>query len=243
VRGLRDLACSLRRPHLGPHAGGVGLRILPIGNAGCTYLVGQHRYGADCYSCEVPAEGGEPDEDPLKPRGESSRRRRGLAADHWLELSMASPSAPVYPGQAHESRRRPFSASVFLMVAMACPPVAWERKRSSSRSPVGSISSNGTGARFARSCKRPLSSAARRTFQGRPPRCSPVLTDPEKILRRMGMEAQVEPQPGGIYLVNVTGARFARGSFREVVPVHRLAYSFGWDDSEVVPPGVKPGRD
>src|SRR6266567_1442586 len=24
---------------------------------------------------------------------------------------------------------------------------------------------------------------------------------------------------------------------REVVPVHRLAYSFGWDDSEVVPPG------
>ena len=24
-----------------------------------------------------------------------------------------------------------------------------------------------------------------------------------------------------------TGARFARGSFREVVPVHRLAYSFG----------------
>ena len=23
----------------------------------------------------------------------------------------------------------------------------------------------------------------------------------------------------------------------EVVPVHRLAYSFGWDDSEVVPPG------
>src|ERR671910_516758 len=30
---------------------------------------------------------------------------------------------------------------------------------------------------------------------------------------------------------------FARGSFREVVPVHRPAYSFGWDGSEVVPPG------
>ena len=53
----------------------------------------------------------------------------------------------------------------------------------------------------------------------------------------MGTEAQVEPQPGGLYLVNVTGARFARGSFREVVPVHRLAYSFGWDGSEAVPPG------
>ena len=44
-----------------------------------------------------------------------------------------------------------------------------------------------------------------------------LLTDPEKILRWMGTEAQVEPQPGGLYLVNVTGARFARGSFREVV--------------------------
>ena len=64
-----------------------------------------------------------------------------------------------------------------------------------------------------------------------------LLTDPEKILRWMGTEAQVEPQPGGLYLVNVTGARFARGSFREVVPVHRLAYSFGWDGSEEVPPG------
>ena len=56
-----------------------------------------------------------------------------------------------------------------------------------------------------------------------------LLTDPEKILRWMGTEAQVEPRPSGLYLVNVTGARFARGAFREVVPVHRLAYSFGWD--------------
>jgi len=64
-----------------------------------------------------------------------------------------------------------------------------------------------------------------------------LLTDPEKILRWMGTEAQVEPQPGGLYLVNVTGARVARGSCREVVPVHRLAYTFGWEGSEEVPPG------
>ena len=86
-------------------------------------------------------------------------------------------------------------------------------------------------------CKRPSSFAARRTSRRRPPRCFAFLTDPDKILRWMGTEAQVEPRSGGIYLVNVTGARFARGSFREVVPVHRLAYSFGWDGSEVVPPG------
>ena len=64
-----------------------------------------------------------------------------------------------------------------------------------------------------------------------------LLTDPEKILGWMGTEAQIEPQPGGLYLVNVTGARFARGAFREVVPVHRLAYTFGWEGSEEVPPG------
>src|SRR3981081_1299508 len=63
------------------------------------------------------------------------------------------------------------------------------------------------------------------------------LTDQEKILRWMGTEATMEPHPGGRYLVNVTGKHFARGKFTEVVPVHRLAYSFGWDNREDVPPG------
>ena len=66
------------------------------------------------------------------------------------------------------------------------------------------------------------------------------LTDPEKILSWMGTEATTEAHPDGLYLVKGCGgdrARAARGAFREVVPVHRLAYSFGWDGSEVVPPG------
>jgi uncharacterized protein YndB with AHSA1/START domain len=62
------------------------------------------------------------------------------------------------------------------------------------------------------------------------------LTDPDKILSWMGTEAKTELHAGGLYLVNVNG-RNARGAFREVVPVHRLAYSFGWDGSEEVPPG------
>ncbi len=63
------------------------------------------------------------------------------------------------------------------------------------------------------------------------------LTDPQKILRWMGTEATLEPHPGGLYLVNVTGKDIARGKFTEVIPVHRLAYSFGWDGRENVPPG------
>ena len=66
------------------------------------------------------------------------------------------------------------------------------------------------------------------------------LTDPDKILNWMGAEATTEPHTGGLYLVKgISGdpRRVARGSFKEVVPVHRLAYSFGWDASEEVPPG------
>jgi uncharacterized protein YndB with AHSA1/START domain len=66
------------------------------------------------------------------------------------------------------------------------------------------------------------------------------LTDPERILSWMGAEATTEPHPGGLYLVKGVGgnpARVARGAFREVVPVHRLAYSFGWEGMEEVPPG------
>src|SRR5580693_1752047 len=63
------------------------------------------------------------------------------------------------------------------------------------------------------------------------------LTDPEKIIRWMGTEATMEMHPGGLYLVNGIGDSTARGAFREVVPVHRLAYSFGWEGREKVPPG------
>jgi uncharacterized protein YndB with AHSA1/START domain len=67
-----------------------------------------------------------------------------------------------------------------------------------------------------------------------------LLTDPQKIVSWMGLEATTETHPGGLYLLKgVAGdrAKVARGTFREVVPVHRLAYSFGWEGSEEVPPG------
>src|ERR1700761_6514432 len=66
------------------------------------------------------------------------------------------------------------------------------------------------------------------------------LTDPQKILGWKGAEAETEDHRGGLYLVkDVAGrpGRTARGHFREVVPVHRLAYSFGWDGDAAVPPG------
>ena len=65
------------------------------------------------------------------------------------------------------------------------------------------------------------------------------LTDPEKIVSWIGAEATTEAHPGGLYLVKGVreASNVARGTFREVVPIHRLAYSFGWEGSKEVPPG------
>ena len=63
------------------------------------------------------------------------------------------------------------------------------------------------------------------------------LTDPDRIVSWMGVEATTEVHPGGLYFLKVRSDRAARGEFREVVPVHRLAYSFGWEGDEEVPPG------
>ena len=63
------------------------------------------------------------------------------------------------------------------------------------------------------------------------------LTDPAKIVQWMGTEATTEMHPGGLYLLKGVGSATARGAFREVVPVHRLAYSFGWEGNEEVSPG------
>lgn len=63
------------------------------------------------------------------------------------------------------------------------------------------------------------------------------LTDPDKIMRWIGTEATVQPHLDGLYLVNVAGKTMAEGRFTEVVPVHRLAYSFGWQGREDIPPG------
>src|SRR5262249_30942544 len=51
-------------------------------------------------------------------------------------------------------------------------------------------------------CKRPSSSAASSTSRRRAAVFA-LLTDPEKLLRWMGTEAQVEPQPGGLVGGNV----------------------------------------
>jgi uncharacterized protein YndB with AHSA1/START domain len=63
-------------------------------------------------------------------------------------------------------------------------------------------------------------------------------TDPQRLVRWMGASATVDARPGGLMLVDVQEGFVARGEFTEVVPVSRLAYTFGWENSRHnVPPG------
>ena len=54
-----------------------------------------------------------------------------------------------------------------------------------------------------------------------------------------GAEATTDAYPGGLYLVKDIAGRPGRtaGGSSAVVPVHRLAYSFGWEGDVDVPPG------
>jgi uncharacterized protein YndB with AHSA1/START domain len=67
------------------------------------------------------------------------------------------------------------------------------------------------------------------------------LVDPVKMTRWMGLEATLEPQPGGVYLVEVIGGHVARGEVVEVEPPRRLVFTFGWDPGEDGPSAVPPG--
>jgi uncharacterized protein YndB with AHSA1/START domain len=61
--------------------------------------------------------------------------------------------------------------------------------------------------------------------------------DPQKLMRWMGIDAELDPQPGGIYRCNVIPGHTARGEFVEADKPHRVVFTWGWDGNEGVPPG------
>jgi uncharacterized protein YndB with AHSA1/START domain len=61
--------------------------------------------------------------------------------------------------------------------------------------------------------------------------------DPQKLMRWMGIDAELAPQPGGIYRCNVIPGHTARGEFVEVDKPHRLVFTWGWDGNDAEPPG------
>lgn len=61
--------------------------------------------------------------------------------------------------------------------------------------------------------------------------------DPEKMVRWMGTAADIEPEPGGKFWLNVNGTDIAAGTYLEVDRPHRVVFTWGWEGSADVPPG------
>lgn len=64
------------------------------------------------------------------------------------------------------------------------------------------------------------------------------LTDADKMTRWMGVDCELEPRRGGVYLVNVNHRDVARGEYEEVTPNSRVVFSFGWEGGAM---GLTPG--
>jgi uncharacterized protein YndB with AHSA1/START domain len=61
--------------------------------------------------------------------------------------------------------------------------------------------------------------------------------DPQKLMRWMGIDAELDPQPGGIYRCTVIPENTARGEFVEVDKPNRVVFTWGWDGNDDLPPG------
>ena len=63
-------------------------------------------------------------------------------------------------------------------------------------------------------------------------------TDPGKMVQWLGIAAQLEPRPGGLFRVDPTGKDARCGTFLEVVPHSRIVFTWGWErQGGLVPAG------
>ena len=60
-------------------------------------------------------------------------------------------------------------------------------------------------------------------------------TDPVKMVRWKGVDAMLDPRPGGTYRVNVTGRDVALGEYVEIVPYSRIVITWGWEGGPIAP--------
>jgi uncharacterized protein YndB with AHSA1/START domain len=59
----------------------------------------------------------------------------------------------------------------------------------------------------------------------------PFLTEPDKLVQWHGTLAELDPRPGGAYRVLVMGRFQTAGEYLEVVPKHKVVFTFGWEQA------------
>jgi uncharacterized protein YndB with AHSA1/START domain len=75
----------------------------------------------------------------------------------------------------------------------------------------------------------------------RPETVFEFFTDPEKMILWKGRRAQLDPQPGGIYRVEMGEQIVARGEYVEVEAPRRVVFTWGWEGQEEGEHAVSPG--
>lgn len=75
-------------------------------------------------------------------------------------------------------------------------------------------------------------------IRARPETIFPFFTDPALMVRWMGAAAEAEPEPGGLYRVDINGGYVARGEFVEIVQPERVVFTWGWEAEDSL---VRPG--
>jgi uncharacterized protein YndB with AHSA1/START domain len=73
--------------------------------------------------------------------------------------------------------------------------------------------------------------------EARPETVFAFFTDPAKIALWLGRRATLEPRPGGQVRLEVNDTRTILGEFVELVPPHRIVFTWGWEGHASVPPG------
>jgi uncharacterized protein YndB with AHSA1/START domain len=64
-------------------------------------------------------------------------------------------------------------------------------------------------------------------------------TDRDRWLSWQGVEAEIDPRPGGVFRMNVRGDGWASGRFVVVEPYERIVFTWGWESGPMpVPPGT-----
>jgi uncharacterized protein YndB with AHSA1/START domain len=85
-----------------------------------------------------------------------------------------------------------------------------------------------------------------RHIAARPETVFGYFTDPERYRKWQGVDAELDPRPGGLFKVTMTGRTgvVARGEFVEVTPPERVVFTWGWEPRKGLPAemaAVEPG--
>jgi uncharacterized protein YndB with AHSA1/START domain len=64
------------------------------------------------------------------------------------------------------------------------------------------------------------------------------LTERDLMLQWMGVEAEIDPRPGGLYRVSADGRDAARGTYVEVEPNRKVVFTWGFESGQF---GVSTG--